>query len=827
MKIVKRAAILAGIFLAAVGVYLMISWNRADEAETVYTSMEAPSLPVVFLEMYGSEENRLPGYRQEMRSSVAREFLTVLPEDLRLSLRVQEYGSSLLSVGYEIRSLDETRLVERTQLDSWDSSDGVSRVTLPVQNLLSRGTEYLLHIRLETELHGPVHYYTRILWPEEGQDHALEMMQLAREFSTKTLDEKEAESLVTYMETTSTADNSSLGDVTLRSSFSQITWAGLDMTLVGDMRVTLREAEGIMGQVRVTYQVSRRSEEGGTELYDVEDHYTMRWDEKRIYLMDLKRTTEQVFSGESGLYSGKRILLGIGTDETVKRDVSEDGRYVAFVFNRDLWLYDQTESAAVKLFSFRDETDTSGRSGLDRHGVEILSVGNEGDVDFLVYGYMNRGTHEGYQGISVCHYDPSRRGTITEAFFVPSGASYDELERDVGKLCHLSGQDMLYLFLNGAVYGIDLTSDEYLVVAEGLTDGAYAVSSGQDRLAWQEDQSAAGTEVIHLLNLDTGVKQDISAPPDSVLRTLGFVQGDFVYGIAYAGDEWLLNGRAEELPMYALEIVDDTLKDQSNYEPPDLYIANVSVEEARIHLDRLVKTGENTFAFHDKDTIVCNTASDAVYMEGIGWYASEIRRKLYFIQLDREVDDSRDVRTATVRRITFDQSQQLPLDAGTRPREMVFYAYGQGRLKGVFTEFSEAVETVYDIMGIVTDPYQRILWDRVNRSTARTLQDPMALAYDLTRGMEGQWGGESVSEGLILLDGRGLSLRETLYYISRGYPVIAYTEGDRYLLICGYDTYNVDILDPDTGERRKMGLNDGTEYFEQYGNDFVCGLKLP
>ena len=825
MKLIKRAAILAGIFLAAVGVYLVVTWNHADEAETVYTFMEAPSLPVVFAEMENGEANRLAGYRQEMRSSVARDSLVILPEDRKLPLQIREYGAAPLSVSYDIRSLDGGRLIERTQLDDWTSLDGVSDVTLPIQNLIAQGTEYLLHIRLETELHGELHYYTRILWPEE--DHASEMMALAREFSVKCLDEAEAASLVTYLETTDTADNSSLGDVTLKSSFSQLTWAGLEMTPVGDMQVTLREMDGIMGQVCVTYQVSRLSEEGVTELYDTEDYYTMRWDEKRIYLMDLKRTVNQVFAGRPDEWSGKRIILGVGTDEAVKRARSENGRFLAYVFNRDLWLYDQNNSTAVKLFSFRTESDDTGRSGYDRHDIEILSVGDTGDVDFLVYGYMNRGVHEGYQGISICHYDQNSRGAIEEGFFVPSRDSFDELKRNVRKLCCLSSQRMLYLFLDQTVFGIDLTSDEYMVVARDLADGAYAVSSDQTRLAWQDEQQASGTEIIHLLNLETGVKQEITAPADTVLRTLGFVQGDFVYGMAQAGDTWLLNGRPEEMPMYAIQIVDDTLKNQSSYTPADLYIANVSVEEARIHLDRLVKTGDHVYEYHDSDTIVCNTASDEVYMEGIGWYASETRRKVYFIQLDKDVDASRGARVSVARRISCDNSVMLTLASDGVESGMLFYAYGRGRLQGVYTEFSQAAHAVYDIMGIVTDRDQRILWDRVNRANLRTLKEPQTLAFELTRYLGSFSGGLETQDGLVLLDGRGLTLRETLYFIGKGYPVIAYTSGDRYVLLYGYDQYNVSVLDPETGERRKMGLNDGTEYFEACGNDFVCGIQIP
>ena len=865
MKLLKRAAILAGIFLAAVGIYLVISWNQTERAETVYTLMEAPSLPVVYAQTCSGEANRLVGFTQEMGVSVARESLVILQEDRSLPVEIREYGAAPLSVSYEIRSLDGERLVERAQADLGVGSpaaqadlgagspeaqadlgaggpaaqtdqnalnpaarevgqtggEGVSRLTLQFQNLISRDTEYLLHIQVDTELHGQLNYYTRILWPTES--HAQEMLALAREFSVKTFDEAQAATLVTYLETTDTADNSSLGDVSLKSSFSQITWAGLHMEPVGEMRVTLTELDGIMGQVRVTYQVSRQPETGQAELYDVEDYYTMRWDEKRIYMMDFKRTMNEVFSGRREAFSGKRILLGIGTDAAVSRKKSDNGRYLAFVFNRELWLYDQDESQAVKLFSFRLEADDTGRSDYDRHDIRILAVNDDGNVDFLVYGYMNRGVHEGSQGISICRYDQKRRGAIEEMFYIPSGESFDELRENVELLCHLSEQNMLYLYLDRAVFAVDLTSDEYLVVAQNLVDGAYAISSDGDRFAWQDSQTTEGTAIIHLLNLDTGGKQEIAAPDGAVLRTIGFVQGDFVYGLLKAGWKWYLNGRMTEPPMYAIEIVDDTLSNQSGYEPEGLYISNVSVEEGRIHLDRFVKTGDDSYEYHDSDTIVCNTAADTVYMEGIGWYASEDRRKLYFIQLDQDVKNGRGVRLSAASGISYDGSERLDLHSEGPQQKTLFYAYGRGKLQGIYTELGPAADAVYDLMGIVTDADQRILWDRVNRPAIRGLKDPQALAYEVTKRMGSGMNVET--DGLMLLECRGMTMRETLYYIGMGWPVLAYTEGGSYLLLYGYDQYNVSVMNPETGERYKLGLNDATAYFEEFGNDFVCAVQ--
>ena len=46
--------------------------------------------------------------------------------------------------------------------------------------------------------------------------------------------------------------------------------------------------------------------------------------------------------------------------------------------------------------------------------------------------------------------------------------------------------------------------------------------------------------------------------------------------------------------------------------------------------------------------------------------------------------------------------------------------------------FPRPVQAAYPVMGIVTDQDQQILWDRVNRSTIRTIRSPQEIAAVLT-----------------------------------------------------------------------------------------------
>ena len=147
------------------------------------------------------------------------------------------------------------------------------------------------------------------LWTEDATIQS--MIDLAVDFSAKTFNYEQARDLVTYLETNATEDNSTFGKTSIRSSFSQLTWGRLKMQPMGEVQVKLKELDGIMCSVQLNFLASREGEEGIMETYEVEENFTMKWNELRTYLMDYEREVNQVFQGERTDYSGKRILLGL------------------------------------------------------------------------------------------------------------------------------------------------------------------------------------------------------------------------------------------------------------------------------------------------------------------------------------------------------------------------------------------------------------------------------------------------------------------------------------------------------------------------------------
>lgn len=819
-RMIKKIAVLSAVFVAATAVYFVWNQKTTEKKDVmVYTSMDEASLPVVYTDMYGRKMNLLHGYTQDMKQTVSREALTLLPADRSLNLQISDYSGSINGISYEVRSLDMERLVERTTVETWNQGDDGVSVSLPIQNLLTKDKEYLLVLDLDTSSKGNLLYYTRIMWTDNS--NAKDMIDFAVDFTTKTFNYEQAKELTTYLESNDTEDNSSLSHVSIRSSFSQLTWGGLSVTPVGDIQATLKDLNGIMCSVQLKYRVAR-GEGDSREIYEVEDSFTMKWDSRRIYLMDFNRDTSQVFSGQRELFAGKRILLGIIDPEEVRTAKSPSGNQIAYVVNRDLWTFDQKGEHGVKVFSFRSKEDDRIRSGYDQHDIKILSVGDNGDVNFLVYGYMNRGIHEGSMGIAMYQYS-SQNNAIEERFFTPITLSYEMLKEDMDQLAHLGSNGMLYLMADRSVYGIDLNSNEYMVLADSLMEGGYAVSGTERHFAWQEGSDIYGAGVIHLMNLDTGIKREIAGEDNDLYRPLGFVGDDFIYGIANEGDKWMENGRILDAPMHRIEIMDQTGKILKEYEQENVYISDVSVDDSRIHLTQVAKSEDQSYAASKRDTIVCNQEITNDEIEGVGSAATQDRKKIYFIQLSKDTQ-SKEVRITVPKKVAYETTEVVELKGNQKTRENRYYAYSGSHFLGSRRDFTDALALAFDRMGVVTDQNQEILWSRVNRPPIRNMKDPMKNGAVFLQNLEDFDGERTLREGVLMIDARGCTLNQVLYFVGKGCPVAAYTGQGGYLLISGYDQYNVTLYNPSTGDSQKMGINDASSFFAERGNDFVCGL---
>lgn len=822
-KTIKKTVILSVIFLAALAAYFIWSSTKRDNG-AVYTSIEDANLPVVYMNLFGKQMNCLYGFVEDKRSSAGRGDLTVLPQDRRLSVTFQDVDSKVRGIQYEIRSMDGERLVERTVLEEWTQEETQVNASLPIQNLLTSDEEYMMTLAISTEEHPAVYYYTRIVWSENH--HMEEMLNLATDFSDKTLDYNAARDLTTYLETDPNMDNSSLGRVSLKNNFAQLTWRGLQMKRESEVSIHLKELQGIMATIELDYVVSSTDEEGNQEYYDITESFTLKWNARRIYMMNYDRRMNQIFSGDGNLYSDKRIMLGVSDSDELQAMSDPTDQYKAFVANRALWCYDADKGSSTKVFAFRKSEDDL-RTNFNSYGIKILSVSELGNIDFLVYGYMNRGNHEGTTGVALYRYE-SEDNTLTERLYLPSSEDYWSLRQDINRLSYLSSNQTLYLLMDHAVYGVELSGKEYMVVADGLTEESFAVSADGSRIAWQDGSDIYGSEKLNVMDLINGKKDVIQFQEETVIRLVGFVGSDLVYGLANPGERLVTDGRVTGLPLYALEIVGNTMEKETRYEKQGLYLSNVEIRDSRVHMTKMRKS-ESGYEAVDEDTLVCNQEVIEDPLAGIGYIADSTSGRMYFVQLNSQEEKSRSIRVHVPKKAVAEENNVITLTANHPINIRRYYAYGGGRMKGSYVDFAQAVRAAYDDMGIVTDQNGSVYWVRANRSDVKTIKDIQSRIITIERYLDELAGeNETSSDGTRLIDARGCTLNQVLYFVHRGYPVVAYLGNGGYGLIYGYDQYNISCLwypGTEYESSEKMGLNDASAFFVvNGGNDFVAFL---
>lgn len=797
IRIMLLLLVFAGVFA---GVYFY--QNRKTDEEVI--QMARAELPVIYI-MYGEERiNRLHGYVQEMEAATMRDALTPLKEDRKIRLSIDAYGSHLTGISYEVRSLDTERLIEKTAVADWEVKAEAIEAELHLENLITQEEEYLLTIRLSTEEAADIAYYTRI---RVGIEQVEEKLAYVLDFSDTTFQKQEAERLIKYLESGSRGDNTNYGKVTIYSSFDQITWGKLEPKKLTKPVPTITEVRGEITCFRLDYQVEIKNMYGTAEVCNVSEFYRTNYTPERTYLLNYERQMNQRFRAVSENVAGSRINLGISTDTDIPVLTNEDGSETAFVKERELWKYNSSSNRLSCIFSFRDMGDDGVRDAWNQHEVRPIQMDAAGNLYFVVYGYMNRGAHEGEVGMALYHYLEESR-TVEEVFFLPYDRSYEYLKQNIGELFYITPANHLCFLLDGALYSVDFASLEYVQLISGLKEGCYAINKAGNMIAWQTEADITKSTQIKRLQLDTG-EEDLISSGEERMRVVGFIENDLVYGGVKPEDiEKTMTGDMRAY-MSSLYIVDKNNRQVGSYQKESYYFTEAQIEENMITLTRYKKKETGEFEEAVGDYITNNTVSGKSGIS-VTLLATELKKKEAGINILVGAAE-KNLSVEYTREIIYPEGRNLLLPK--TDATFLYYVYAKGRMLEATDDASAAIRLADEQAGVVVGAEGEYIWQRGNQNTSKTLSVTMPKAED------GTWLETlDMSDGLDLT---GCSLRQVLYFVDTGRPVLARKSDEEYVLIVGFDSYNAILLDASSEKPYKIGLEDGTELFRRAGNEFV------
>ena len=836
-----KPLVLAIVFIGSLVSFSLVT-NKSQTDMT--TSLAEATLPVVSFSYQGTTVNELFGYVNEMVDTNMRGNITPVGDDRMLHIVVDTDGVEVSELQYEIRSMDGTRLVVKNATKDFSRAGNQLKADVELENILQDNEEYALKLTLQGKKQ-PIYYYTRVI-KEKGLD-ADKYLNFALDFHSHTFARDEDGSYFANYVENATGDATNLGYVDLTCTVRQIKWRNLICNPVTPLDIAFQEINDDYTALTIRYILSTVTSDGENQYYDVEEYYRLRQGAKQMYVLDYERTAEEIFNPEGTILSGgNSIQLGI-TPGDVEYDYNEVGNRIAFVQAGELWGYDASNNLLSKIFSFREQEDFDPRDNLNQHDIKIMNVDEAGSVDFIVFGYMNRGKHEGEVGLSVFHYDGLAR-TVEEEAYLPCNSSYGILGSELGQFLYESDGRMVYLVLNHTMYSIDLNTKETKEAISDLTEGDYFASVSNRYFTWIDAGKTYQSETLHLIDLSSGKISDITVGNGEVIRPMGFIGEDLIYGVANASDVVKNAAGNAVFPTKKLYIVgsENTKDILKEYAPSDGYVGTVTVDGYLISM-QLIQRNEGQFVVVGENQIMNKEADKdtVVYLKS---YGDQERQKLYQIAFTGQAKAGK-TKLVTSKEVITQDNRAVEIQRD--PDVTRYYVYAKGDVLYSGDQIATAIRKANENNAIVVNQKQQYVWQQGRSVYKDPLNGLSVAASDLESGtivqaISGmiQWEGKTGSVSDMIAQGNspedvlvtmlpeyeilnlsGCSVDEMFYYVNNGTPVFALTSQDTAVLLTGYTSSLVYYYDPATHTTQKMATQDANNIFSQAGNVFLAYQK--
>lgn len=839
-KTIIRIAVCVVVFLASA----LIIGSIMNQGHNNMTMEMAPAtLPMITMESGGAACNELHGNTVEMDVAYQKDCITLLGEGRQANFTVDTFGREITGISTEVRSIDGSRLIENSEVTGWKANGKSFSVSLTLKDLIDTNTQYSLTLILELEGEQKVYYYTTILWNDDV--HISEILEFATDFHGKLYDKEVAKELTKYLEPNSKlTDNGTFHKVNIHSSFQQITWGSLEPVQEDAASIRLTQISGNVASLLMDFVVS--TGEGKNKIYyNVEEYYRVRYTSERMYLLDYERTMTQI-PDTTRMYANDKILLGI-TDENVDMMESADGNTVVFSDMGQLLSYNAATNGLTVIFSFYDKDNADRRTLYDNHGIKILDVDEGGNVKFAVYGYMNRGRHEGETGIQIISYDNSLN-TIEEEVYIPYSKSYAVLKDEMEQLLYRNRQQHVYFFLENGVYDVDLENRSAEQLVSIRQDDSLQVSENHEIIVWQEGDDINHSNQLNVRNLNTGEQTVIRAEDGEAIRPLGFMGEDIIYGVARESDIRTENSGQIFYPMYKVCISNSSGDNLKEYGQDGIYIVDCAIEGNQITLSRIQRSENGSYQEILDDQIMNNVEEEPGQNKVV---TADIDIYERYVQIQTKTTiDTKTIKVLNPKEVVFEGGRELTLDAVSEvSRYYVYNAYG---VQGIYSAPGKAVKEAYDSAGVVANDRGITVWlkgNRVSRNQIMAIKEESVTdqknsltvcldnilrhagitrntEYDLAQGKTAIQILEENMTGVQVLDLSGCSLDAVLYYVNQDIPVLAILEDGEAVLVTGFNEFNVVIMEPSTGKLYKKGMNDATIWFAENGNHFISYMKI-
>lgn len=845
-RVVTRILVLFFIFIATILVV-----NRIDNrgVEEVSVEMEQATLPIVYVRYDDKFINALHGYTGKVDTTYFRDTITPMYYGQTIDLWVDQRGSTYSDYEYELRSQYQGDLIENGDVTQLNHADGYDKVSITFRTKLEESQEYVLVLKMMAGEDRVVRYYTRVV--VENDFHAEELLDFVTRFNDAIFDKEEAKKVISKsIEPNEDGNNEYLSEVNIHSSFETITFAGLEPVRLTKPVASIKEIDDSYAIIQLKYLISVVEKKVTENFYVTEDYRVRYVDSSNVYLLDYNRNQEALFVTDNIDTANNTFKIGITSQDDFQFMTSSKEKKVAFTQARQLWYYDYNGGNITNVYGFcQADNYTDSRVTYDANNIKILDIEDNGDITFAVYGYMNRGKHEGKVGISVYQFT-AEKDRMQEVLFIENNKPYDILQEDMETLMYLNGDGEFYYFDNDCIVKVNTKTKQSEIFIEDVLNEHLAVSDDNHLIGYPNQLLPENVDMVTVLNLDTMESEEITANTGERLEAIGFVDTDLILGRVREGDIEVALDNTVTCPISTIDIIDEGKKVVKTYGSTGVYIIGATAENGVVYLERVRKingvfepTTQDFITYKDQES------NDKIYTDYK--YTDDAYNELYMIfpnyiyvaerpklMITRETVNEED----TVVKITFDHTNKK------------FYAYGQGKYRTDYLNLNEAVRVAYENAGVVLDENGVIVWRKISVKDYHTVADKITIytvpeientlaaciymmgVYEeknpnFSTLKEDIVGEKAIEEIILSYVGRqgtditGCDFENGLYYLCKDAPVITRFADGTYVLVTSYNGEKIRYINPLKEEDIVEPRNEFEAKVKDSGNVFISYVR--
>ncbi|MGN0166057.1 MAG: hypothetical protein ACI39R_07725 [Lachnospiraceae bacterium] len=837
-KILIRAGVLFVVFiLALIFFYYTVEEHSFSDKITTVEATEA-KLPVVSFMVNGNEINQTKGYTVLQENNHPRDSVTPISTAQTFSILIKEKGCKVKLLSADVLDLPGLSQVSHFETNNIDKSeDGRLIANITVTEPLAENTEYLLRVTLTTSDGDKVYYYTRLQVATYGS--LTESLNFVNNFHASTLDKDKVYDLDNVMESDDDKVIEDYSHIDITADLDTLSYGSMAPEEIYKYVPTITEYNEDYVSATLRFWLQAYTSDG-KEIFECKEDFRFQYSSYKTFLFNYDRTMETCYDGSYFTVGKNEMKLGITQNKDVDSIYCEDKTQMLFSYQGSLWHLDMNKNKLVNVLSYRNEDYD--RNDTEDYNFKLLSIDQNGNADFVVYGYIGKGVYEGRIGILYYRYY-AEEGRIEEKMFIPVSVEYSELEASFGTVSYTSKYDIFYFTLFDAYYSYELETNVIKTEVQNLGEN-WLYFEKQNLICYDENPGQGTNSRIVVLDVINQTKNYIEADEGKTITLLGTVDNRLVYG----------NGNADLISYYKngkiMQPLDNIIISETDgtviktYKPSEnLYVGEVEFNPGviNINLYRLIseKDGESkaAFAYADKDVIINLNKTEETSKTYSG-KLNEGTKKEYYLTLPSayapEKNPEKGDTVSTV--ITTDTSAVVKSEKRSSYHVI---AYGENILST--DSLGDALVCADSSFGTVIDNSGNVLWRRGVVKESITLNGVSVSYVNDSRsgeqaviqmimdycGIEGDAATFNMKEKSMLTwlaDATGYNvatveeaaLSQVLYFVSDGHPVVASLD-NYYVVIIGYTKGNVIYLDPVSGQKVTKTKENAEELFQKAG----------